>query len=118
MEKSSREINIKTVVNGLDVPSDQSLVPAILLGDRVLIDPIEPEKMLSESANIAKPINMKEDYRKGTIVSIGRGEYGTSIPEILKPGLVVNYYHQQELEFTVAGHTYKLVRASDIFAFL
>lgn len=118
MQSSPREIQVKTLVNGVDINADQSFIPLRLFGDRCLIEPIEPEKMLSEVANIAKPVDMKEPYRKGIIISVGGGEYGTTVPAELKVGLQVNYYHQQEVDFTVDKKVYKLIRISDVFAVL
>lgn len=111
-------VQIKTLVNEIPVDPEKSQLPIILVGDRVLIDPIEPDKLLSKEANIHRPVNMEEDYKKGVLVSIGGGEYGTSIPNSLKVGMTVHYWHKTALDMEIQDKKYHLVRAADVFMYL
>lgn len=107
-----------TPVNNLPVNPEKSLIPIQLTGDRVLIDPIAPDKFMDADKKIAKPVDFKEPYMKGIVVSIGGGEYGQTIPESMKVGLEVYYWHQQSTEFEIDGKKYQMVRSSDVFMYL
>jgi len=118
MSNEQNTISIKTIVNNLDVPVSMSELPVQMIGDRVLILPKDPDKYLSELAKIERPVNMQEEFKTGTVKSIGGGEYGYEIPSHLKVNLVVNYYHQGKKDVEIDGLTYHLVRACDIIMYL
>lgn len=121
-----------TEINKLEINPEQSLVPLLIVGDRVLIEPIAPDKYLNASneevnndpeaiktkAIIEKAITAKEPFMRGVVKSFGGGEYGTSVPKSLAVGLTVNYWHQQAIEYVVDKKPYHMVRVSDIFMYL
>ena len=109
---------IKTPENGLPVDPEKSVLAIQLVGDRVLIDPFDPDEYLSEAEKIAKPVGFKEPHYKGKVMTIGDGEYGTLIAKSLKIGLIVLYWHQQAVDFKIDNKTYHMVRASDVFGYL
>jgi co-chaperonin GroES (HSP10) len=117
-QNSPKEIQVVTPFNKLPVNPEKSALPIQIVGDRVLIDPLEAEEFLSQDAGIARPATMKEDFKKGVIMSIGGGEYGTTIPSSLKVGMTVHYWHQGALDMTFDKKKYHLVRSSDIFMYL
>ncbi|MEJ7644300.1 MAG: co-chaperone GroES family protein [Chryseolinea sp.] len=111
------EIKVATVENGLPVNPEKSLLPIQFVGDRVLIEPFDPDEYLSEASKMAKPVGYVEPYYKGRLMSIGGGEYGAEIPPHMKVGLTVLYWHQQAIDFEVNKITYHMVRVSDVFAY-
>lgn len=124
MAVEKKEINVvvpsHTLENGIAINPEQSLLPIILTGDRILIEPVihEDDKFLSKESNIQKPVNAQEAFRKGRVVSIGGGEYGQTIPASLKVNMLVSYWHKQAIDFAVGGKTYDMVRSSDAFGYL
>lgn len=98
--------------------SSYSNLPIQLVGDRILIEPSAPSEYLDEEEKIKKPVDFKEDYRRGVVVSVGGGEYGTSIPMKMVPGVAVCYWHQHAINYNVGKNTYHLVRASDVWAYV
>ncbi|MGC3945336.1 MAG: co-chaperone GroES family protein [Chryseolinea sp.] len=115
MESKSRAIGNVSLGNATELDPAKSTLPLILLGDRVLIDPIAPDQYLSEAAKISRPVDFKDPYSRGVIMNIGGSEYGQEIPASLKPGVKVNYYHQSAIDFEIDKKKYHMVRASDIF---
>lgn len=120
MEKNSKHIGGVTLVNNLKLDPEKSTLPLQFMGDRVLIEPIPPDKYLSEKAKLLRPANFVEPFYRGIIMNVGGSEYGQNIPPSLKPGIIVNYYHQSALDWTIEGDDkkYHLVRSSDVFAIL
>jgi co-chaperonin GroES (HSP10) len=108
-------IEIKTIVNGLPVDPTKSLLPIQIVGDRVLIEPREADK--EYAPGIAKPVNAVEPFFTGKVMCIGGGEYGATLPDHLRVGLQVNYWHNGKVDMVIDKKLYHCVRASDIFMY-
>jgi co-chaperonin GroES (HSP10) len=111
-----------TGINGTEILDGRSLVPVIFYDDRVLIEHIPADKKVDK--NIHKPLDAKEPYAKGIVVSIGTGaDAENSFLKIyqLKLNQTVAYFAGQAMLWELdgkehEGKIYHLVRASDIFA--
>jgi co-chaperonin GroES (HSP10) len=118
--ESPKQVKVThTAENQTPINPDQSIVPMLLFGDRVIINPEKPDEMLSKTAGIHAPVKDRNiAYMRGTIASIGGGEYGPPIAKRLKIGLKVAYWHQNAIDFEFDGDKtkYHMVRVSDIFA--
>ena len=114
---------ITTSINKLEVDPERSLLAFQMVGDRAVIDPKPIDetiggRMGADGKPLIKSAETKEPYRTGTVMSFGGGEYGVEIPESLRTGLVVNYFHQSAIDYEVDKKVYHLVRVSDIFQYL
>jgi len=120
-----------TAVNRLPVDPEQSLLPLQMVGDRVLIEPIEvsdtlteisvegdvKDQLNTEKIKLSKAVNAKEEFLEGVIKSFGGGEFGCQIPAHMKPGLHVCYWHNNKIDFVVEKKVYHMVHVSNVFCY-
>ncbi len=109
-------LQLKTLTNELPVDPKVSKLPIKIIGDRAIVKYISPGEYLAKG--ILRPVDYVDPYAKGEIMTLGGGEYGTSIPESLEAGHFVNYWHQSAIDFEINGEKYHLIRVSDIFMLL
>ena len=110
-----KAVEMTTTESKVPLDPKKTKLPILLLADRAMIKWHQPSKELGESGLI-KPGNIKEDFSKGEIYSLGMGTVVNPLLPEMCVGLIVNYYHQQAIDYIIDKETYHLVRFSDIFA--
>jgi chaperonin GroES len=89
------------------------------LADRVLIKPLEAEKM--KKGGIIIPDTAKEKPQEGEVIEVGPGRVtddGKKIPLEVKKGDKVLYGKYSGTEVTIDDVEYMIMRESDILAIL
>ena len=87
------------------------------LGDRVLVEPLEPEA--KSAGGIFLPEAAQEAPRAGKIIAVGTGhrtDDGTLIPVEVKVGDVVMYTKYGGNEIKLEGKTYLLLDQQSVLA--
>lgn len=85
-----------------------------LLGDKVLIEPIEAES--KTASGIIIPDTVKEKPQKGKIVAVGNGNKEEAIR--VKVGDVVIYNRNIGTDIKINDTNYLIMRQSDILAII
>jgi chaperonin GroES len=84
------------------------------LADRVLIEAAPAEE--KTASGIIIPDTAKEKPQRGTIVAVGKGKKDE--PMTVKVGDTVIYGQYSGTEIKVNGHSYLIMRESDIFGII
>lgn len=87
------------------------------LGDRVVVKPLEAEKVTK--GGIVLPDSAKEKPQEGKVVAVGPGRVtddGKQIPVDLKEGDVVLYAKYGGTEISIDGEQYMVLNERDILA--
>lgn len=93
------------------------------LGDRVLIEPADPEHKegKTKSGIVIPDTAEKERPEQGTVVAVGMGRYtegGERIPMQVKKGQTVLFSKYGPTEVKVVGKEYLIVKEEDILAII
>lgn len=115
---------MKTSVNEVEVSDRKTLIPiklehswiAIKYHEPTVIRDGEASSQLIEGSTLHRPATAKEDYSKGTVMSIGPGEPGYPID--IEPGWEVTYFRQEARRISVDSKDYDLVTHSQIIMVL
>jgi chaperonin GroES len=89
------------------------------LGDRVIIEAMEPEE--KKQGGIIIPDTAKEKPQEGEVVAVGPGkvsEAGNKVAMEVKEGDKVLYGKYSGTDVTVDGNEYLIMRESDILAII
>ncbi|MCH8874606.1 co-chaperone GroES [candidate division KSB1 bacterium] len=89
------------------------------LGDRVIIEAMEPEE--KKQGGIIIPDTAKEKPQEGEVVAVGPGkvsEAGNKVAMEVKEGDKVLYGKYSGTDVTVDGNDYLIMRESDILAII
>lgn len=89
------------------------------LGDRVIIEAMEPEE--KKQGGIIIPDTAKEKPQEGKVVAVGPGkvnEAGNKVAMEVKSGDKVLYGKYSGTDVTVDGNEYLIMRESDILAII
>ncbi len=89
------------------------------LGDRVIIEAMEPEE--KKQGGIIIPDTAKEKPQEGEVVAVGPGkvnEAGNKVAMEVKSGDKVLYGKYSGTDVTVDGNEYLIMRESDILAII
>ncbi len=89
------------------------------LGDRVIIEAMEPEE--KKQGGIIIPDTAKEKPQEGEVVAVGPGkvsEAGNKVAMEVKKGDKVLYGKYSGTDVTVDGNEYLIMRESDILAII
>jgi chaperonin GroES len=86
------------------------------LGDRVVVDVLEPEEI--SASGIVIPDNAREKPQRGRVLAVGKGRYedGTLIPVDLSVDDEVVYSKYGGTEVSIDGEDYLLLRETDVLA--
>ncbi|MCH7679779.1 co-chaperone GroES [candidate division KSB1 bacterium] len=89
------------------------------LGDRVIIEAMEPEE--KKQGGIIIPDTAKEKPQEGEVVAVGPGkvnEAGNKVAMEVKSGDKVLYGKYSGTDVTVDGNEYLIMKESDILAII
>ncbi|TDI97339.1 MAG: co-chaperone GroES [Caldithrix sp.] len=89
------------------------------LGDRVIIEAMEPEE--KKQGGIIIPDTAKEKPQEGKVVAVGPGkvnEAGNKVAMEVKSGDKVLYGKYSGTDVTVDGNEYLIMKESDILAII
>lgn len=100
-----------TEINKIEVDPKRSLLPILVLGDRVVLKWIPPGEKF-ENTNIERPSTVEEQISKGVVMSIGPGL--PDVPMVVEVGQTVNYFRQSRIPVHIQGQEYDMIRVSDI----
>lgn len=98
----------QTLVSGVALTDKQSLLPIMILSDRILIEYMPPKRTVSGGAaaieqkdsKVLLAGNTQEDYSWGLVKSVGPGN--SAYPVKVEVGQVVQYFrHQAIKDFTL-----------------
>ncbi len=87
------------------------------LGDRVIVEPIEPEEQTQ--GGIILPDTAKEKPREGKVIAVGPGkptDDGERIPPPVKVGDIVIYTEFSGTEVKIDGKKYLIVDSDSLLA--
>jgi len=90
-----------------------------LLGDRVLVKPLEPQEV--KKGGIIIPDTAKEKSQEGKVIEVGRGkmlEDGKVVPLEVKKGDRVLYKEYGGTEIKIEAEKYLILEGEDILAIL
>ena len=90
-----------------------------LLGDRVLVKPLEPKEM--KKGGIIIPDTAKEKSQEGKVIEVGRGkmlEDGKVVPLEVKKGDRVLYKEYGGTEIKIEAEKYLILEGEDILAII
>ncbi len=90
-----------------------------LLGDRVLVKPLEPKEV--KKGGIIIPDTAKEKSQEGKVIEVGRGkmlEDGKVVPLEVKKGDRVLYKEYGGTEIKIEAEKYLILEGEDILAIL
>jgi len=90
-----------------------------LLGDRVLVKPLEPKEV--KKGGIIIPDTAKEKSQEGKVIEVGRGkmlEDGKVVPLEVKKGDRVLYKEYGGTEIKIEAEKYLILEGEDILAII
>ncbi len=90
-----------------------------LLGDRVLVKPLEPKEV--KKGGIIIPDTAKEKSQEGKVIEVGRGKMlkdGKVVPLEVKKGDRVLYKEYGGTEIKIEAEKYLILEGEDILAIL
>lgn len=88
------------------------------IGDKILIEPLEPETV--SKGGIVLPDTAKEKPQEGKVLAVGEGKYidGKLVPLTVKPGQKVIFAKYGGDEIKVNDKELKIITESDILAIM